>query len=98
MLRRLTYILAAAAVTLDIAAGVAGGYPAIAAQISQPPDTIPPSIVAPDSARSIFGPMTEKSAVISDRNEDGYADSATEPLAKGEVETNGWDLKATKGV
>jgi hypothetical protein len=96
MLRRLTYILAAAAVALGIAAGVSGGYPAIAAQIAQPPNTIPPSIVAPDSARSIFGPMTEKSVVISDRNEDGYVDSATEPLAEGE--TNGWDLKATKGV
>jgi hypothetical protein len=97
MKRRLTYALAAAAVALGIASGLTGGYPALAGQVPIPPDTEPPGITtaAVDYFLKIDGPDGE---AISDRNEDGYVDSATEPLAEGEVETDGWDLKATKGV
>src|SRR5262245_11994433 len=88
MKRRLTYILAAAAVALGFAVALGNESPAIAVQISEPPDTIPPGIVAPDSARG-FGPMTEKSVVVPGLAVGKEIDTAWEAViagASGEIE------------
>ena len=71
MIRRLTYALAAAAVALGIAVGVAGGYPALAGVIGSPPDTYPPSVTdGPPMAVKWEGPDFDLATAPTDPGDD----------------------------